>query len=113
MPSEPDAADLSVTARLRPFALGAFALALPLGIAAQQGALAILACLFVAECVRARRLPPSPLDLPLALFLAALLVSTAFCPDPWRSLRAYDRLWIVLGFFATFHLTRTEADVER
>ncbi len=109
----PGVADLSVTDRLRPFVLGAFALALPLGIAAQQCALGLLAGLFVVECVRARRMPTSPLDVPLALFLAALLLSTGFCPEPVRSLKAYDRLWIVTAFFATYHLTRTSADVER
>jgi len=94
-------------------ALDAFALALPLGVAAQQGVLALLAVAFVVECVRARRVPRTPLDVPIALFFAALLVSTAFCPDPGRSLRAYPRLWIVVGFFATYHLARTRADLER
>jgi O-antigen ligase len=116
MPTDPAAAgdaEHAPAAGWSRFALDAIALTLPLGIAAQQGALALLAVAFVLECVRARRVPRSPLDVPIALFFAALLVSTAFCPDPLRSLRAYPRLWIVVGFFATYHLARTRADVER
>jgi O-antigen ligase len=108
----PPSGDVRVE-RLRWMALAVLAGSLPLGIAVQQTALALaLACLAVVVW-RSRRVPRSPLDLPLAGFAAALLVSTAFCPDPLRSLRAYDRLWIVAAFFATYHLARTRAEIER
>ncbi len=116
MPTEPAAdgdAERSPAVRWSRRALDVLALALPLGIAAQQGALALVAVAFAVECVRARRAPRTPLDIPLAVFFGALLVSTAFCPDPLLSLRAYPRLWIVVGFFATYELARTRADVER
>ena len=58
-------------------------------------------------------MPRSPLDVPLAAFAAALLLSTAFSPDPAHSLRGYDRLWIVGAFFATYHLLATPREIER
>lgn len=112
-PAVDGAADAGAAARWRSLALGAFAVAMPLGIAVQQGALALLGGVFVVSCVQARRLPRSPLDGWLAVFAAALLISTAFSPDPMRSLAAYPRLWIVLAFFATYHLARTRVEVER
>src|SRR5439155_23530856 len=57
--------------------------------------------------------PRTPLDLPLAVLLAALLLSTALCPYPLRSLRAYDRLWVIGALFAVYHLVRTRAEIER
>ena len=99
--------------RLRPIALAAFAAALPLGIALQQGALALLVAAFALFVWETRRAPRSPLDLPLGVLAGALLLSTAFCPDPLHSLRSYDRLWVVGAFFAVYHLVRTRAEVER
>ncbi len=98
---------------LRPVLLALLAAALPLGIAAQQAALAVVLAYFAWTVWQTREIPRSPLDLPLAAFAGALLLSTAFCPYPLRSLESYDRLWIVGAFFATYHLVRTRAEVER
>lgn len=109
--------------RARAVVLGCFAAALPLGIAVQQTALALLlACLVFTLALGwgrpgtpegAERALRSPLDVPLAVLLAALLLSTLCSPAPLRSLRSYDRLWIVGAYFATYHLVRTRAEVER
>jgi O-antigen ligase len=99
--------------RLRPGILAVFAAALPLGIALQQGALALLLILWALVVWETGRAPRSPLDLPLALLALALLLSTAFCPYPLRSLRSYDRLWVVGAFFAVYHLVRSRAEAER
>lgn len=98
---------------LRPALLALLAAALPLGIAVQQTALALALAYLAATFWRTRRVPRSPLDLPLAVFAGALLLSTAFCPDPLRSVRSYDRLWIVGAFFVAYHLVRTRLEVER
>src|SRR5438552_9243250 len=112
----------STAERIRWTLLAAFAAALPLGIAVQQAALALLLVWAVLAPSWAagrlvlpsrRALPRSPLDLPLAVLLAALLISTAFSPAPLKSLAAYDRLWIVGAYFATYHLVRSRAEVER
>jgi len=99
--------------RLRLGILAVFAAALPLGIALQQGALALLLILWALVVWETGRAPRSPLDLPLALLALALLLSTAFCPFPLRSLRSYDRLWVVGAFFAVYHLVRSRAEAER
>jgi O-antigen ligase len=109
--------------RIRWGVLALFAASLPLGIAIQQGALALLFAWFVLQlwiderggvvATHGRAWPRSPLDVPLAVLAAALLLSTAFCPAPLRSLRSYDRLWIVAAFFATYHLVRTRDEIVR
>ncbi len=116
-PAPPAAAD-----RVRWMLLTAFAVALPLGIAVQQTALALLLAWAVLAPSWAagrvvlpspRALPRSPLDRPLAVLFAALLLSTAFSPAPLKSLAAYGRLWIVGAYFATYHLLRSRAEAER
>ncbi|MBI3767438.1 MAG: O-antigen ligase family protein [Deltaproteobacteria bacterium] len=105
--------------RVRWALLAFFAASLPLGIALQQTALALLLAWFVVAPIlgMSRDVVPwrarSPLDVPLAVLAAALLLSTVFCPAPLRSLRSYDRLWIVAAYFATYHLVRTRAEAER
>ena len=99
--------------RLGPIVLAVFAAALPLGVAMQQGALALLLALWAVVVWQSGRAPRSPLDWPLAALAAALLLSTALCPYPLRSLRSYDRLWVVGAFFAVYQLVRTRAEVER
>ncbi len=99
--------------RVRWALLAVFAAALSLGIAVQQSALALLLGYLGFTAWRARGLPRSPLDLPLAVLGGALLVSSVFCPAPLRSLGAYDRLWIVAAFPATYHLVRSRAEVKR
>jgi O-antigen ligase len=93
--------------------LALFAAALPLAIAVQQTMLAIVLMYFAVVAWRRRAWPRTPLDLPLATFAAALLLSTAFSPDAAHSLRAYDRLWIVGAFFATYHLLVAPREIER
>ena len=99
--------------RLGLIVLAVFAAALPLGVAMQQGALALLLALWAVVVWQSGRAPRSPLDWPLAALAAALLLSTALCPYPLRSLRSYDRLWVVGAFFAVYQLVRTRAEVER
>lgn len=99
--------------RLRAGLLALLAVALPLGIAIQQTALALAAAFLAYACWRERRVPRSPLDRPLLVFLGALLLSTLASPDVAHSLRGYDRLWLVLAFFVAYHLVREGREIER
>ncbi len=99
--------------RLRPTLLGIFAASLSLSIAVQQLTLGLLLALFAVRCWQSGTVPRSPLDRPLALFLAALLVSTFASPDVLGSLAGYRRLWLLGAFFATYHLVGARREIER
>ena len=91
--------------------LGVFVASWSLPIAMQQTALGcLLACLGY-ELWRERRLPRTPLDGPVGLFVAALLVSTLLSPDPLQSFIGYRKLWLAGGGLAVFMLVRDRAEV--
>ncbi len=92
-------------------ALGVFVASWSLPIAMQQTALGcLLACLGY-ELWRERRLPRTPLDGPVGLFVAALLVSTLLSPDPLQSFSGYRKLWLAGGGWAVFVLVRDRSEV--
>ena len=103
----PDWAD---TARRGTLALFFASWSLP--IALQQTALGCLLACLASEVWRTRRLPRTPLDLPLALFGGALLVSTLLSLDPLQSFAGYRKLWLIGGGVAVFTLVRDRAEAE-
>lgn len=92
--------------------LAVFFAAWSLPIALQQTALACLLACLAYEVWRTRRLPRTPLDLPLVLFGGALLVSTLLSPDPLQSFAGYRKLWLIGGGVAVFTLVRDRAEAE-
>lgn len=92
--------------------LAVFFAAWSLPIALQQTALACLLACLAYEVWRTRRLPRTPLDLPLALFGGALVVSTLLSPDPFQSFAGYRKLWLIGGGVAVFTLVRDRAEAE-
>ena len=105
--THPDWAD---TARRGTLAVFFAAWSLP--IALQQTALGCLLACLAYEVWQTRRLPRTPLDLPLALFGGALLVSTLLSPDPLQSFAGYRKLWLIGGVWAVFTLVRDRAEAE-
>lgn len=124
--------------RLRSGLLSFFFISLCLPIAIQQTALGILLAFLAYEVVGKHFLSKSskfqvlssksenpqsvihnpqsfssPLDLPLLLFLAALLLSTCFSPAVASSLTGYRKLWLIGAFFATYHLLRKPQEAQR
>jgi len=99
--------------RLRPALLILFFACLSVSITAQQIALGLLILCFAAQCIVRRAWPRTPLDIWLALFGAALLLSTLLGPDPLNSLASYRRLWLVAAWFAVFGLVRNSAEAAR
>ncbi|MCS6924958.1 MAG: O-antigen ligase family protein [Candidatus Binatia bacterium] len=117
--------------RVRKWLLAFFFLALSLPVAIQQTALALLLAFlaygWIAARVAARPLgmadapctPPqvspslsTPLNLPLLLFFAALLVSTLCSPAVLHSLAGYRKLWLVGAFFVTYSLIEDVREAE-
>lgn len=84
-----------------------------LPIAWQQTALACVLAYLGYTLWRERRLPRTPLDRPVALFLGALLVSTLACPDLLHSFLGYRKLWLAGGGLAVFVLVRDGEEIER
>src|SRR5213594_2858581 len=85
--------------RLRRALLSLFFVSLCLPVAIQQTALGLLLAFLAYAGWRNQGLPATPLDRPLLLFFAALLLSTLFSPDVLNSLLGYRRLWLVGAFF--------------
>lgn len=92
--------------------LAVFFAAWSLPIALQQTALGCLLACLAYEVWRTRRLPRTPLNLPLALFGGALVVSTLLSPDPFQSFAGYRKLWLIGGSVAVFTLVRDRAEAE-
>jgi O-antigen ligase len=93
--------------RLRWALLVLFFVSFGLSVALQQGLLGLLLAFAGYTVWRNKDFPASPLDCPLLLFLAALLVSTCLSPAVWNSLAGYRKLWLVGAFFVTYHLVRS------
>jgi hypothetical protein len=98
---------------MRWFLLALFFFSLNFSVAFQQTALGLLLAWWVYSCWQDGSLLRSPLDRPLLIFLAALLVSTLLSPDPLSSLLGYRKLWLVGAFFATYHLVKDTEEAER
>lgn len=113
--------------RVRKGLLALFFAALSLPVAIQQTALALLlaflAYVWIAARVAARlqgvapctlpQVSPSlstPLNFPLGLFFAVLLVSTLCSPDVLNSLAGYRKLWLVGAFFVTYPLIKDQCE---
>ena len=92
--------------------LAVFFAAWSLPIALQQTALGCLLACLAYEVWQTRRLPCTPMDLPLAMFGGALLVSTLLSPDPIQSFAGYRKLWLIGGVWAVFTLVRDRAEAE-
>ncbi len=90
----------------------AFAACLPLSIALQQIALALLLGCFGWSLWRGRRFRRSPLDWPLAVFFLVLLFSSLLSPDPSGSLKSFRRLWLAGAFFAAYQLVDRREEAE-
>ena len=105
--AHPDWADTA-----RRCTLAVFFAAWSLPIALQQTALGCLLACLAYEVWQTRRLPRTPLDLPLAMFSGALLVSTLLSPDPLQSFAGYRKLWLIGGVWAVFTLVRDRAEAE-
>jgi len=117
--------------KLRSGLLSFFFISLCLPIAIQQTALGLLLAFLVYEVVGKHFISKSatsenpqsvisspqsfssPLDLPLLLFLTALLLSTCFSPAVVNSLAGYRKLWLVGAFFATYHLLKKPQEAQR
>ncbi len=83
-----------------------FFISLSLTVAFQQTLLGLLLAFGVYTIWRDKVFPSSPLDRLLLIFLAALLLSTFLSPAIANSLAGYRKLWLVGGFFITYHLVR-------
>lgn len=98
--------------RARRLVLFAFAACLPLSIALQQIALALLLGCFGWSLWRGRRFRRSLLDWPVAAFFLVLLFSSLLSPDPFGSLKSFRRLWLAGAFFATYQLVDRREEAE-
>src|SRR2546426_1694130 len=99
--------------RLRWALLALFFVSFSVSVALQQSLLGLLLAFGGYTVWRKKDFPTSPLDRPLLVFLAALLVSTFLSPAVWTSLAGYRKLWLVGAFFATYHLVRTPREGQR
>ena len=121
--------------KIRKWLLVLFFAALSLPIAIQQTALGLLLAFFAYttaatmiikrqrstylavdtphSAFRILPLLSTPLDLPLLVFLGALLLSTFCSPDALNSLAGYRKLWLVGAFFATYHLVKDSQEAWR
>lgn len=101
-------------ARLALWGTFAFAAFSPLSIAASQICWGI-ACFGLLGGLLTRRIRyrPTPLDLPLVLFVVAEAVSIVFSVHPGRSLRVWDGDWILIFFPVFAQSLRSVRDVRR
>ena len=99
--------------RLRWALLAFFFVSFGVSVALQQSLLGLLLAFGSYTVWRKKDFPTSPLDRPLLVFLAALLVSTFLSPAVWTSLAGYRKLWLVGAFFVTYHLVRTPREGQR
>jgi O-antigen ligase len=93
--------------------LSLFFVSLSLSVAIQQTVLGLLLALLTYVGWRDKGLPATPMDRPLLLLLAALLLSTFLSPDVSTSLTGYRKLWLVGAFFVTYHLVRNSQESRR
>ena len=104
----------SLPGRLAAAGAIAFAAASPISYAAAQIAVGFaLVALMVGFASRRIRYRVSPLDLPLALFVFAELLSIVFSVHPARSLRCLKGDWILLFYPVLVQSLRGSKDVRR
>lgn len=95
-------------------ALTTFVVTLPLSITGSEAALAVmLGLLAAALALRYRGWTRSSLDLPLALFLGALVLSTIVRGPSAGTLDAYGDLWVMGAYFVTVALLRDARQASR
>ncbi len=99
--------------RLRWALLALFFISFNLSVAVQQTLLGLLLAFGGYTIWRKKGFPASPLDRPLLVFLAVLLLSTFLSPAVWPSLIGYRKLWLVGAFFVTYHLVRDPEEAGR
>jgi O-antigen ligase len=99
--------------RLRWALLALFFISFNLSVAVQQTLLGLLLAFGGYTIWRKQEFPASPLDRPLLVFLAMLLLSTFLSPAVWPSLIGYRKLWLVGAFFVTYHLVRDPEEAGR
>jgi len=95
-------------------ALATFVIALPLSITGSEAALAVmLGLLVVGLALRYRGWTHSALDMPLLLFLGALVLSTMVRGPSKGALDAYGDLWVMGAYVATVALLRDSRHASR
>ena len=99
--------------RLRWALLTLFFISFSLSVAVQQTLLGLLLAFGSYTIWRKKSFPESPLDRPLLVFLAALLLSTFLSPAVWLSLAGYRKLWLIGAFFVTYHLVKNPQEGRR
>jgi O-antigen ligase len=92
--------------KLRRILLTFFFVSLPISVALQQTALGLLLTLLAYYGWRQAPTRSSPLDWPVMIFFATLLLSTVLSPAVRSSLFGLRKLWLVGAFFVVYHLIR-------
>jgi O-antigen ligase len=72
---------------------------IPVSISAMQAGLAIAILGAVWELMRGRKLPRTPIDLPVTLFIALTFFSAAMSGDPENGMRQFAGSWTVAGLY--------------
>lgn len=96
--------------RLRKASLTLLFVSLSLPVAIQQTVLGCAWALLSYSLWTRREIPKTPLDRPLLLFFAALVLTALFCPSTWSSLLGLRKLWLVGAFFVVYHLLADERE---
>lgn len=99
--------------RVRRILLQLFFVALSLPIAIQQTLLGCALGLLAYGGWRKRGLSATPLDRPLLVFLAVLLIAALLCPSVLSSLLGLRKLWLVGAFFVVYHLLTSPREAWR
>jgi len=86
---------------------------IPFSISAMQTGLAIAILGAVWELMRGGALPRTPLDLPVALFVALTFLSAALSGDPGNGMRQFLGSWTVAGLYLVVGWTRNDAFFRR
>lgn len=99
--------------RLRKILLTWLFVSLSLPIAIQQTALGCALAFLGYRLWTRREISATPLNRPLAIFFAALVLSAVFCPSVVSSLLGLRKLWLVGAFFVVYHLLADEREAWR
>jgi O-antigen ligase len=86
---------------------------IPISVSGMQIGLAIAVTGAVADLVRGRRPPRTPLDTPILVFLGITLISSLLSSDPGRSLRDFAGGWTVLVLYLIAGYLREEDLINR
>jgi O-antigen ligase len=86
---------------------------IPVSISAMQAGLAIAILGAVWDLVHGRPFPRTPLDLPVALFIALTFLSAALSGDPENGMRQFAGSWTVAGLYLVVGWARNDAFFRR